>query len=315
MAGALTRRAALMGGSAASMFLFASTAFAGAGAGPITIYAPPRKLTNVDHAVVYRRDTEFAGWPHVMGYWNMGDGEILQQIRSTTTTYPDADAIAHNKLGSQGGVTKMLSFRSKDYGRTWVGPVDDIFGKVDKSMAKAERMGDLLPIDYLDKNVLIANNATNFAAPTSKTNVRVSKDRGHTWSPAIEVPLDGLHSASGMNSVLIRPDGTALIWLIEVIDGFRSPSLRLRIASARPRFPLHVVRDAQGGCLWEHRWRLETAARIRRPALVLPARLHAAERAHAVRAAQPARPRRRHVERSLQERRWRPDLVVPLARQ
>lgn len=217
IASKLTRRHALTGGSAAGLMLTSSMARAAAG---IERFAKPKQLANVDHAVVYRRDTEFAGWPHVMGYWNMGDGEILQQIRSTTTTYPDADAIAHNNLGSQGGATKMLSFRSKDYGRTWVGPEDNIFGRIDERMAGAKRMGDLLPIAFLDKNVLIANNATNFAAPTSKTNVRVSKDRGRTWSPAIEVPLDGLHSASGMNSVLIRPDGTALIWLIEVIDGF-----------------------------------------------------------------------------------------------
>ncbi|WP_305096772.1 sialidase family protein [Croceibacterium aestuarii] len=216
----ITRRTSLMGGAAVSLMIFASSARAGGRGGPIEIYAAPRRLVGVEHKVVYRKDDEFAGWPHVMGYWNMGDGEILQQIRSTTTTYPNAQAIAHNKLGSQGGVTKMLSFRSKDYGRTWTGPENNIFGRIDKSMANAKNLGDLQPIDYLDENVLIANNATAFAAPTSKTNVRVSKDRGHTWSPPFEVPLDGLHSASGMNSVLIRPDGTALIWLIEVINGF-----------------------------------------------------------------------------------------------
>ena len=218
--GHATRRGAMMSGAAASLIMYAASACARGGGGLIRAYAEPRKLANVEHKVVYRKDDEFAGWPYVMGYWNMGDGEILQQVRSVSTTYPDADAIAHNKLGGPGGVTKMLSFRSKDYGRTWSGPEEDIFGKIDRRMAKAKNLGDLQPIDYLDKNVLIANNATAFAAPTSKTMVRVSRDRGHSWSPPFETPLDGLHSTSGMNSVLIRPDGTALIWLIEVIDGF-----------------------------------------------------------------------------------------------
>ncbi len=218
--GLATRRAAMMSGAAASLMIYAASAGARGSGGSVRTYAEPRRLSDVEHKVVYRKDDEFAGWPYVMGYWNMGDGEILQQIRSVATTYPDADAIAHNKLGGQGGVTKMLSFRSKDYGRTWRGPEENIFGKIDGSMARATKLGDLQPIDYRDKNVLIANNATAFAAPTSKTIVRVSKDRGHSWSPPFETPLDGLHSTSGMNSVLVRPDGTAVIWLIEVIDGF-----------------------------------------------------------------------------------------------
>jgi hypothetical protein len=218
--GFTTRRGAMMSGAAASLMMYAASAGARGTGGLIRAYAETRRLADVEHKVVYRKDDEFVGWPYVMGYWNMGDGEILQQVRSVATTYPDAEAIAHNKLGSQGGVTRMLSFRSKDYGRTWSGPEDNIFGRIDRSMAKAREPGDLQPIDYRDKNVLIANSATAFAAPSSKTIVRVSRDRGHFWSPPFETPLDGLHSTSGMNSVLIRPDGTALIWLIEVIDGF-----------------------------------------------------------------------------------------------
>src|SRR5690606_21287364 len=104
----------MMSGAAASLIMYAASACARGGGGLIRAYAEPRKLANVEHEVVYRKDDEFAGWPYVMGYWNMGDGEILQQVRSVSTTYPDADAIAHNKLGGPGGVTKMLSFRSKD---------------------------------------------------------------------------------------------------------------------------------------------------------------------------------------------------------
>jgi len=71
MTGTPTRRVALTSASAAGAFLLASTAFAGRG--PSKFYVPPRKLT--DHAVVYRSYNECARWPHVVAYWNMGDGE------------------------------------------------------------------------------------------------------------------------------------------------------------------------------------------------------------------------------------------------
>lgn len=209
-----SRRSALMGGGAASLFMFASAARAGSG--PVRIFAPPRRVANVDHKVVYRRENEFVGWPHTMGYWNLGNGELLQQVTSITTTYASADAISHDNIGREGLGSKSVALRSRDYGRTWEEPVFNMMANVDKSLAKAKTMGDLQPIDFLDPNALISNSGTAFGLPSGRTNVRVSKDRGHSWGPPIAVPLDGLNSLSGMNSVLIRPDGTALIWLMEV---------------------------------------------------------------------------------------------------
>jgi len=207
----LTRRSAVGGGSALALLLPAM-----ARAQAIRTYAAPRRLSNVDHLVVYRRENEMVGWPHTMGYWNMGGGELLQQVTSINTRYGSADAISHDNLGREGLGGKSVALRSKDYGRTWQEPVFNMMANPDKSQANVKTMGDLQPIDFLDSNVLIANSGTAFGMPTGRTNVRVSKDRGHTWGPPIPVPLDGLNSLSGMNSVLIRPDGTALIWLMEV---------------------------------------------------------------------------------------------------
>lgn len=207
----LTRRSAVGGGSALALLLPAM-----ARGQTIRSYAAPRRLGNVDHLVVYRRENEMVGWPHVMGYWNMGDGELLQQVTAITTRYGNADDISHDNLGREGLGSKSVALRSKDYGRTWQAPVFNMMANADKSQAKVKTMGDLQPIDFLDRNVLIANSGTAFGMPTGRTNVRVSKDRGRTWGPPIPVPLDGLNSLSGMNSVLIRPDGTALIWLMEV---------------------------------------------------------------------------------------------------
>lgn len=215
---AISRRTALITGSAASMVLFAATGRAQSAGGVIRAYSPPRRLTEVDHAVVYRREDEMTGWPHTMGYWNFGDGELLQQVTSITTRYGSAEDISHDNLGREGLGTKSVALRSKDWGRTWDGenPTIDMMSRVDSTMAAAKTMGDLQPIDFLDPDTIISNSGAEFGMPQGRTDVRVSRDRGQSWSPAIPVPKDALHSISGMNSVLVRPDGTALIWLIEV---------------------------------------------------------------------------------------------------
>jgi hypothetical protein len=124
-----------------------------------------------------------------------------------------------NKL--EGEVTQMLTVRSKDYGRTWdsAKPAVNMYTNRAKGTENAKTLADLGPIDYLDKDVLVANDGPDFGTPKARTLVRISRDRGHTWSPDLPLPMDGLHSLSGMNSVLVRPDGTVFIWLFEVGTG------------------------------------------------------------------------------------------------
>jgi hypothetical protein len=218
MTGRMSRRGAIMAGGAASTLFMGSLARAQGAPGIIRSYAAPRKLTDVDHAVVYQRGDEFSGWPHTMGYWNFGNGEILQQVTSIYTDYPDADAISHDNIGRGGRGGKSVALRSKDWGRTWDGahPVVNMMSNIDSSMAEAKTMGDLQSVDFLDEDVIFSNSGAGFGTPEGRTDVRVSRDRGHSWSPAIPVPKDALYSISGMNSHLVRPDGTALIWLMEV---------------------------------------------------------------------------------------------------
>ena len=217
-AGAITRRGALAGGSAAATMLLASVARAQA-PGIIRSYAPPRPLSDVEHMVVYRRENEMVGWPHVMGWWNLGNGELLQQVTSITTRYGNADDISHDNLGREGLGGKSVALRSMDYGRTWQEPVFNMMDNADPGQAGVKSMADLQPIDFLDEDILISNSAAGFGTPGGRTSVRVSKDRGHSWGPPVPVPLDNLHSLSGMNSELVRADGTALIWLMEVDEG------------------------------------------------------------------------------------------------
>ena len=213
----MTRRNALIGGSAAGMLLLPAIARAQKGAALVRRFAAPRRLAHVDHAVVYRREDEFCGWPHTSGFWDMGKGELLQNFMAIPTAYEDPKAISHDNIG-RGGGGRMVTVRSRDHGRTWDGakPTVNAYATLARGSETARTLADLGPVDYLDRNVLLANGSTAFGTPEGRTSVRVSRDRGHSWSPALPVPLDGLHSLSAINSVLVRPDGTALIWLIEV---------------------------------------------------------------------------------------------------
>ncbi|MEI9852737.1 MAG: sialidase family protein [Sphingomonas sp.] len=210
----VTRRDTLAGGSAVGALLLPAMARAQGGAGAIQKYAAPRQIPNVDHKIVFRDDKRYSGWTYVIGFWNMRDGELLQSFFSVPTDYSSADAVHQDKLPRHLG--KVYTVRSKDHGRTWSKPVIDMMANVTRGWENARTLADLGPIDYLDSNVLVANNSVRgFGAPNSQTSINVSRDRGKSWSPSLLVPLDGLPNHSGMNSYMVRPDGTAMIWLME----------------------------------------------------------------------------------------------------
>jgi hypothetical protein len=196
--------------------LLSSVAHAQSGAGLIKSYIAPRQLKNVDHAIVYRRENEFCAWPHISGFWNMRDGELLQNFGSITTDYANAEVIGHDQVDAHGH-RKMVTVRSKDYGRTWDGasPAVDIFDTLAKGTENAKTLSDLGPIDYADRNVLIANSSTDFSTGKARSYVHISRDRGHSWSARIPLALDGLQSLSAIHSTLVRPDGAVLLWMYE----------------------------------------------------------------------------------------------------
>ena len=216
---AISRRKALLGGSVAGSLLFTQMALARTGPNLAKFATAPRQLSNVDHAVVYQRQDEFSGWPHTSGFWDLGDGRLLQNFITIATDYDSPNAISHDNIGrSSGGEMRMVTVRSSDYGRTWDGdsPTFAAYDNLDPAMAQATSFEQIAPIDFLDPNTLVANHSSDFGTPEGRTSVRISKDAGASWSPPFDLPLDGLHSLSAINSTTVRPDGRALIFLIEV---------------------------------------------------------------------------------------------------
>ncbi|MEI9852741.1 MAG: hypothetical protein WDN24_19880 [Sphingomonas sp.] len=74
--------------------------------------------------------------------------------------------------------------------------------------------------------MLLSVNSTSFAQPNARTWLRVSRDKGHNWSPQLPLPMDGFKSLSARESVLLRPDGTVLTFLMTVDEkGFHRQPL------------------------------------------------------------------------------------------
>ena len=180
-------------------------------------FAPPRPASDVEHAVVYRRDDEFTAWPFTMGFWETGSGELVQCVMSLDADYGTEGAISHDKLGERKGQgSRIVTVRSSDRGRTWSEPEFDVYPSIRAGDEHAADLAAWGPIDYLDGDTLLGNSTTDFGKPEGRSYVRVSKDAGRSWSPAAELPLDGLPSLLGINSALVRPDGRALLFLTSV---------------------------------------------------------------------------------------------------
>jgi hypothetical protein len=217
----LTRRGALLGGSAG--LLLASTARAAPGL--IKAFAVPRQVRNVDHAIVYRRENEFCSWPYTSGFWQNAKGELIANFAARTVHYSSGAEINHDALEAAGKTTapKTVTVRSKDRGKTWDGdhPQIDMLQVSLTSGAGGVTMPTSLeqwgPIDYLDRNILVANASIGgFAVAASRGTVQISKNGGATWLPPTLLPLDGLVSTTGIHSSLVRPDGRCLLFMFEV---------------------------------------------------------------------------------------------------
>ena len=198
----------------------------------IHTFRPPRPAKDLDNAIVYRRDDEFASHPYVAGFWETAAGHLVANFSTRKVNYVgDPNDLSHNNLGRNPG-GRQVNVRSEDRGRTWkeANPTfNDGRGRQAAADDEVDSMAEIGPIDFRNKDVLVANSSSAFGAPTSRSVVRISKDGGHTWSRSFRLPLDGLHSLSAINSSLVRPDGRCLLFMFEVSpDGWNRHNLVYR---------------------------------------------------------------------------------------
>jgi hypothetical protein len=177
-------------------------------------YARPRQATDAEHAVVYRDEAQFCAWPYTMGFWEVGETELVQNFMALDADYSDPAHISHDQLGERfGRGSRMVTVRSSDRGRTWSEPEFDVYPRVGVNADTAADLSAWGPFDFTRPEVLVGNVSTQFGKPESRSYVRVSTDAGRSWTPSAELPLDGLHSLSAINSALVRPDGRCLLFL------------------------------------------------------------------------------------------------------
>lgn len=201
--------------------------------------APPRRAANVEHAVVYRRENEFASHPYVRGFWETSAGHLITNFSVATVDYGgDPNQLAHISLVRSAGGRRAVTMRSEDRGRSWQvvnedrnRPNNDVMVPrpgIDGLDAALEELG---PIDYSAPGVLVSNfNHQYFnqdplvreyydglkkvmEAPERRVFFRVSKDDGRSWSRSVAAPMSGLYSLAGVESATVRPDGQCLIFL------------------------------------------------------------------------------------------------------
>ena len=182
--------------------------------GIIHRYHAPRPATAADHAVVYRREDEFCAWTYTRGFWEDGNGHLMQNFDSMTVDYEklDAQGITHNNIFSNSTGRRMLTIRSTDRGVTWNGdsPEVDLLTRGTEGRPTFAESG---PVNWLDRNTLL------YSAFGGR-NVQVSKDAGRTWSAPSPQPLDGLKPLTSLSSYLVRPDGRCLHFMYETDNGW-----------------------------------------------------------------------------------------------
>jgi hypothetical protein len=205
-----------------------------------TQLSPPRFAKAVEHAIVYRRENEFASHPYVRGFWETSKGHLICNFSCATVDYQgDPNSLAHISLvRTAPGGRRAVTVRSEDRGVTWRvtnqdrnRPSNDVRAPQPGIDGKRDSLSELGVIDYANKDVLIANFNHQYMkddflvkdfvaslsaitdAPERQVFIRVSKDAGSTWSRSVMLPQDGLYSLAATESSLVRSDGRCLLFL------------------------------------------------------------------------------------------------------
>jgi hypothetical protein len=200
---------------------------------------PPRRARQVEHAIVYRREGEFASHPYVRGFWQTGAGHLITNFSVATVDYRgDPGQLAHISLVRNAGGRRAVTMRSEDRGRSWRvvdedprRPNNDVVVPRPGIDGLPGALTEMAPVDFSDPDVLVSNFNHQYLredpllkdylasllkvsdAPERQVFFRVSKDAGRNWSRSVALPLDGLYSLAAVESATVRPDGRCLLFL------------------------------------------------------------------------------------------------------
>ena len=133
--------------------------------GAIRKFSPPRPAKDVEHAVVYRRENEFASHPYVRGFWETAKGHLICNFSLATVDYRgDPLKLAHIELVRSAGGRRAVTVRSEDRGKTWKVVNEDKNRSSNDVRAprpgvdgKREALTEIGPIDYSNRDVLVSN--------------------------------------------------------------------------------------------------------------------------------------------------------------
>ncbi|MGX7893935.1 sialidase family protein [Tsuneonella sp. HG222] len=246
----ISRRNALFGGTAAGLVLLSKVA--GAHDAPlIRKFGKARWARNIDNAVVYRNNSEFASHPYTRGFWETPGGGLISNFSLATVDYAEAadgkaellnhTALVTNSPGGRRGAT----VRSNDKGRTWQmvdadprRPNNDVMVPRIGVDGRKGPLHELGQVDFTDPNVLVTSFnylymqndplvkafyedlKTVHEAPERLSFYRISKDAGKTWSRSAAMPMDGLSQLAGYDSATVRADGRCLLFMTGTAPGF-----------------------------------------------------------------------------------------------
>jgi hypothetical protein len=174
---------------------------------------PPRVIR---HAVVYREEGRFAGWPANHGMWSWGDEILVGFSRGTYKDRGPYHHIDHDKP------EEFLLARSRDGGLTWSietpGPPGALAG------TPGMRHG-LMPAGLSEERPVDLDRPIDFAHPDFAMTVRmenpndgtsryyVSYDRGHAWRGPYRLPLFGQVGVMGRTDYLVEGPRDCAVFL------------------------------------------------------------------------------------------------------
>jgi hypothetical protein len=198
-----------------------------------------RRAKNVDNAIVYRRENEFASHPYVRGFWETAAGHLICNFSVATVDYHgDPNQLAHTGLVAGAGGRRAMTVRSEDRGRTWTianqdakRPNNDVMVPRVGIDGRPAPLTDIGAVDFLNKDVLVSNFNHQYMtqdpliwdfyndlrntipAPERRVFFRISQDAGKSWSRSAMLPDDGFYSMAATESATVRPDGRCLLFL------------------------------------------------------------------------------------------------------